>query len=101
MYNTKLLNDFHALLFYSDTNGSASATQNAKTDELYEFENFEDWFDNLINIFVDELSYNVTKEDVCKDLFNCSEFIEDMKSEYVELQELCEDFDDEFDDEDE
>ena len=90
MYNTKLLNDFHTLLFYSETNSSSSATQNAKTDDIYEFENFEDWFDNLINIFVDELSYNVTKEDVYRDLFNCPEFVEDMKAEYSELQELCE-----------
>lgn len=95
MYNTKLLNDFHTLLFYSETKGSSSATQNAKTDDIYEFENFEDWFDNLINIFVDELSYNVTKEDVLKDLENCPEFVEDMKFEYVELQELCEEEDDE------
>jgi hypothetical protein len=98
MYNTKLLNDFHTLLFYTDTAGSASATQNTKTDSLYEFDCFEDWFDNLITVFVDELSYNVTKEEVLRDLESCPEFIEDMKFEYVELQELCED-DDEADEE--
>lgn len=95
MYNTKLLNDFHTLLFYTNMTGSASATQNAKTDSLYEFDCFEDWLDYLITVFVDELSYNVTKEEVLNDLKNCPEFIEDMKFEYVELQELCEDDDEE------
>lgn len=93
MYSTKLLNDFHTLLFYSNTNSTESITQNTKTDTVYEFESFEDWFDNLITVFVDELSYNVTKADVLADLEKCPQFIEDMRFEYVELQELCEEDD--------
>lgn len=91
MYNTKLLNDFHTLLFYTDTTGSSSITQDTKTDSLYDFDCFEDWFDNLITVFVDELSYNTTKEEVLNDLENCPKFLEDMRLEYAELKELCED----------
>lgn len=91
IYNTKLLNDFYTLLFYSNVNSCSSTTENTKTDCLLESECFEEWFDNLIDTFIEELSYNITKEDVLKDLKDCPKFIEDMKTEYVELQELCED----------
>lgn len=91
MYSTKLLNDFHTLLFYSNTTSTESVTQNTKTDSIDEFDCFADWFDNLINVFIDEISYNVTKEDVLKELATCSQFIDDMESEYSDLQELCED----------
>lgn len=96
MYNTKLLNDFYTLLFYTNFKGTSSTTQNMKTDCLFEYDCFEPWLYKLIDTFVDEVSYNVTKDEVLIDIRNCPKFIEDMRVEYQELLELCDE--DDYDD---
>lgn len=89
MFKAKLVNKFNQALFSSDYIGFESATENAKTDYLFDYDNFEDWFDMLINSFVEE--YEVDKNSLLKDISECSEFVESMKFEYKELLELCSD----------
>ena len=95
MFKSKLLNKFNQALFSSGTIGFESATENAKTDYLFDFDNFEDWFNMLIDSFVEE--YEVDKDMLIKDISECPEFVDSMRDEYEELLELCSD--DEYGDE--
>jgi hypothetical protein len=99
MFNTKLIDKFYEALFCTDFNDYASATQNAKTDNLFECKDFDEWLDKLINVFAVEEKVNVA--DVRTSTLAVKKFIDTMKAEYEELLELCADEDDEedFDDE--
>lgn len=92
MFKTKLIDKFYEALFCTDFNDYASATQNAKTDHLFDCKDFNEWLDMLITAFANEarLSRTVVRTEVFAD----SEFINSMKAEYEELKELCSDFDD-------
>ena len=92
IYPTDLLNRFYLELFSTDFRDYDSPTQNSKTDYLFDYDNFDDWFNNLISVFVDDSMCNETQ--LRTDIKNCPEFIENMKSEYEELLEICSDDED-------
>ena len=87
MFKTKLINRFYEALFCTDFNNYESATQNAKTDYLFDFKTFEEWFDKLITVFAaeEEVNAGVVKAEATAD----PEFIKMLKAEYEELLELC------------
>lgn len=87
IYPTDLLNEFYLELFSTDFRDYDSPTQNSKTDYLFDYDNFDDWFENLISIFVDDTRCD--ENELRNDLQNCPKFIEDMKFEYKELLEIC------------
>ena len=91
IYPTPLLNQFYLELFSTDFRDYDSPTQNCKTDYIFDYDNFEDWFENVIDTFIRDTDCDETQLRV--DLKNHPEFIEDMKSEYNELLELCSDED--------
>ena len=94
VYESKILNEFCEELFSTDYRDVDSPTQNAKTDHLFDFETFEEWFDYLIDSFVENTELDITREDVEVELKKCSYFVSDMKVEYEDLIEICSDDDD-------
>jgi hypothetical protein len=86
IYPTELLNSFNLELFSTDYRDYDSVTQNAKTDYLFECDNFDDWFTHLIETFVEDTGSNETQ--LMFDIQNCPDFVKNMKSEYDELKEL-------------
>ena len=102
MYKSTLIDRFYKALFSTDYAGYDSATQNAKTDYLSEYDNFEGWFDMLISRFVEEVEEDrkfaikndldvidpVDEDELRKAIEACPEFVENMKSEYEELREF-------------
>ena len=89
IYNSTILNEFYVELFSSDFRNFESTTQNAKTDCLFETDNFNDWFIKLIKTFVEETELNITVVDVIAETTKHPEFIIDLKNEYEELKESC------------
>jgi hypothetical protein len=98
-YESDILNEFCTELFSTEYRDYESSVQNSKTDFIFDYENFEEWFDNLIDSFVEDTELDITREDVENELKKCSQFIEDMKSEYEELKEMCREFYEDDDDE--
>ncbi len=94
LYNSNILNEFYVELYSTDFRDYESATQNAKTDRLFETDNFNDWFIQLVKIFVEETELSITAVDVIAETTKHPEFITDLKNEYEELKELCSDEDD-------
>lgn len=92
IYPTDLLNRFHLELFSTDFRNYDSPTQNSKTDYLFDYDNFDDWFEKLISVFVDDTMCNETQ--LRADLKNYPEFIDGMRTEYDDLIELCSDDED-------
>lgn len=92
MFKTKLIDKFYKALFCTDFNDYASATQNAKTDYLFDYETFDAWFDKLIDVFANEKE--VSAADVKAEATADAEFIKMLKAEYEELLELCADDED-------
>lgn len=91
MFKTKLIDKFYEALFSTDFKDYASATQNAKTDYLFDCKNFDGWFDKLVNIFATEEEVNAA--DVKAEAITDEEFMKMLKAEYEELLELCADDD--------
>ena len=93
MFTTKLINEFYEALFSTDFNDYETATQNAKTDNLFDCKDFDEWFEMLIKTFAEEseIHADIIRSDALSD----SEFIKCMKAEYEELKELCSDDDEE------
>ena len=89
-YDSNILNNFYLEMFSSDFRDHDSATENAKTDCLLETNNFNDWFKCLIATFVDSTK-NITLIDVIAEINRHPEFVSDMRAEYEELKELCDD----------
>ena len=90
VFNSKVLNEFYTALFCTSYRDHACATESAKTDELFDYDNFEDWFDNLICTFLcEDLDFEVAYNDVILALKAEPRFVEHMKAEYEELLELC------------
>lgn len=90
-YKSDLVNSFYKELFRSYFDDHESIAQNAKTDYFDDFDSFEEWFDLLISIYTEE--YKCDERQLRIDIKNCPEFVNDMKSEYEELKELCDDED--------
>lgn len=90
-YDSTILNNFYLELFSSDFRDHDSATQNAKTDLLLETDNFSDWFNCLITTFVEDTKLSITKIDIIAEVTKHPEFVSDMRVEYEELKELCDD----------
>lgn len=89
-YKSNILNEFATALFCTDYRDHECPTQNAKTDDIFEYDNFEDWFDNLIRTFLEEdLDFDVTYDEIIIALKAEPDFIEDMKEEYNRLVEIC------------
>lgn len=108
MYKQKILNDFDEELFSTNYHDYATATQNAKTDNICDNPKieFEDWLNDLVKTFCRDNPQYTTQQVV--DAMNKEpEFKEDIKSEFdylkEEMQELLdeEDEDDEDEEEDE
>ena len=93
MFKTKLINKFYEALFSTDFKDYASATQNAKTDYLFDCKNFDEWFDKLVNVFAAEEEVNIA--DVKAEALADAEFMKMLKVEYEELLELLKDDEDE------
>ena len=87
MFKTKLINNFYEALFSTDFKGYATATQNAKTDYLFDYKTFDEWFDKLVKVFAEEEKVNAV--DVKAEATTDAEFIKMLKAEYEELLELC------------
>ena len=92
MFKTKLINLFYEALFSTDFHDFASATQNAKTDCLFDYKNFDEWLDKLINVFAAEEEVNVAT--VKAEALADAEFMKMLKAEHEELLELCADDED-------
>jgi hypothetical protein len=92
-YSTEIENNFYTELFSTDFRDYDSSVQNAKTDILCDDNDmsFDNWFDYLINSFVDEfeLDFDTVKRSLS------DEFINDMKNEYEYLKEVVSEYDDE------
>ena len=89
-YKSKVLNEFCTALFCTSYRDYACPTENAKTDEIFEHDSFEEWFDMLIDTFLEEdLDFEVTKADIIYALSIEPNFIEDMKEEYDQLVDIC------------
>lgn len=88
-YESTILNNFYLELFSSDFRDYNSATQNAKTDSLFEYDNFDDWFDYLITVFIEDTDSIITKDAVLAELKKYPDFRSFMQAEYEELKELC------------
>ena len=86
-YDSNVLNVFYGELFSTDFRNYDSPTQNSKTDSLYEFETFEEWLDYLIECFVADVG--MSKDLVLSEMSTHPEFVSDMRSEYEDLKELC------------
>ena len=93
MFKTKLINKFYEALFSTDFKDYASATQNAKTDYLFDCKTFDEWFDKLVNVFAneEEADVAVVKAEATAD----AEFMKMIKAEYEELLDLLADEEDE------
>ena len=89
MFKTKLINKFYEALFSTDFNDYETATQNAKTDNLFDCKDFNEWLVMLIKTFARE--FELATELIIIDVYSDSEFIKSMKAEYEELKELCAD----------
>ena len=102
MYKQKVLNDFDEELFSTDYNDYATATQNAKTDNICQNPRitFEDWLADLVKTFCrDNDEYTV--EEVNKAIEQEPKFLEDIREEFDYLKEEMQDLlDDEEEDED-
>ena len=92
MFKTKLINKFYEALFCTDFKDYASATQNAKTDYLFDCKDFDEWFDKLVNVFANEEVVNAA--DVKAEAIADVEFMKMLKAEYDELLELLADDED-------
>ena len=92
MFKTKLINKFYEALFCTDFKDYASATQNAKTDYLFDCKDFDEWFDKLVNVFANEEEVNAA--DVKAEAIADVEFMKMLKAEYDELLELLADDED-------
>lgn len=116
MKYSNLIDRFEHALFATNYTGYESATQNAKTDYIFNYDScFEDWFDYLITRFVEEVESDreyaiennlddvielVDEDELRKEIQNCPEFVNDMRAEYEDLLEIYSDyFDDEEDEE--
>ena len=93
MFKTKLIDNFYEALFSTDFKDYASATQNAKTDYLFDYKTFDEWFDKLTKVFADEEEVNIA--DVKAEALADAEFMKMLKAEYEELIELLKDDEDE------
>ena len=98
MYNSGIINNFYRELFSTEYSDSASATQNMKTDSLLEQdfdgsdESFEKWLNGLVDCYADDCDINKTA--LLKAIANCPEFKRDMREEFDQLLEDCEDEED-------
>ena len=86
IYPTELLNNFYLELFSTNFRDYDSPTQNAKTDYLFDCEDFDEWFEMLIDSFVDHTDCD--EEQLRVEIQNCPKFVEDMRFEYNELLEI-------------
>lgn len=85
-YSSELINLFYTELFSTDFRDYDSATQNAKSDLIFEVSFFDEWLDGLIETFVKET--NCDKSQLRADIKSCKEFVKDLRSEYEELKDL-------------
>ena len=105
MYKSGIINNFYRELFSTEYAGTASATQNAKTDNFCELDlydsdsSFEKWLNNLVDCYADDCDINKTA--LLKAISNCPEFKQDMREEFDQLLEDYEDDEDEFDEDEE
>lgn len=86
IYPTELLNNFYLELFSSEFRDYESTTENSKTDYLFDYDDFDEWFEMLIESFVDDTDCD--EEQLRTEIQNCLKFVEDMKFEYEQLLEL-------------
>ena len=104
MYKSGIINNFYRELFSTEHSGSASATQNMKTDSFQEQnfddseESFEKWLNGLVDCYADDCDINKTA--LLKAITSCPEFKKDMREEYDTLYEwYCEEDEDDCEDE--
>lgn len=86
IYPTELLNNFYLELFSTDFRDYDSPTQNSKTDYLFDYDDFDEWFEMLVESFVNDTDCD--EEQLRIEIQNCPKFVEDMKFEYEQLLEL-------------
>ena len=100
MYKTGILNNFYRELFSTEYCDTASTTQNAKTDLIFELnldgsdESFEKWFECLIECYANDCDVNKTA--LVKAIANCPEFKKDMKEEFDQVYEDYDVYDDDY-----
>ena len=86
IYPTEILNNFYLELFSSEFRDYESTTENSKTDYLFDYDDFDQWFEMLVESFVDDTDCD--EEQLRIEIQNCPKFVEDMKFEYEQLLEL-------------
>ena len=105
MYKSGILNNFYRELFSTEYAGTASATQNAKTDLIFELnldgsnESFDKWLNGLVDCYADDCDINKTA--LLRAIYICPEFRQDMREEFDQLLEDYEDDEDELDEDEE
>ena len=101
MYKQTILRDFDNELFSTDYNDYATATQNAKTDNICQNPKieFDEWLNDLVNTFCSD-NPQYTPQQVVDAMNAEPKFLEDIKSEFEYLKEEMQELIDE-DDEDE
>ena len=87
MYKTGILNNFYRELFSTEYAGTASATQNAKTDIIFEL-------NGLVDCYATDCDINKTA--LLKAIYNCPEFKKDMKEEFDQVYEDYDVYDDDY-----
>lgn len=105
MYKSGILNNFYRELFSTEYCDAASATQNLKTDAIFEHnldgsdESFEKWLECLVECYATDCDINKTA--LLKAISTDPKFKKDMKEEFDQIYEDYDVYDDDFDDEEE
>lgn len=105
MYKSGILNNFYRELFSTEYCDTASATQNLKTDAIFEHnldgsdESFEKWLECLVECYATDCDINKTA--LLKAISADPKFKKDMKEEFNQIYEDYDVYDDDFDDEEE
>lgn len=100
MYKSGILNNFYRELFSTEYSDTASVTQNAKTDIIFELnldgsdESFEKWLNGLVDCYADDCDINKTA--LLKAITSCPEFKKDMKEEFDQVYEDYDVYDDDY-----
>ena len=103
MYNSGILNNFYRELFSTEYAGTDSATQNAKTDLIFELnlddsnDSFEKWLNGLVDCYANDCDINKTA--LLRAIYTCAKFRQDMREEFDQVYEDYDVYDDDFDDE--
>lgn len=100
MYNSGILNNFYRELFATEYCDTASATQNMKTDAIFQHNlddseaSFEKWLECLVESYATDC--NINKTALLKAISTDPKFKKDMREEFDQVYEAYDVYDDDF-----